>query len=103
MPSLQAADRMTVDDLDWYLLRRMGLVTQSRDRLRPKLGRWLKRLRAYGFEAMPRYPFDGWTPYRVALFGNLMIQMLEEDVRPSSQLAHQMRNLIGLPGRRYKV
>ncbi len=95
---------MTVDDLEWYLRRRVGLVAQSVEKLRPKLPRWLRRLQLeYGFLSMPRYPYEGWTQHQVATFDNVMSLMLKEDKKNDSKGAHHLRNLIRLPGRPYKI
>ena len=95
---------MTVADLERYAIRRLGLVAQSVEQLRPKLPRWLRRLREeYGFESVPTYPYERWPIHRVALFDNLMALWLKQDARNDSKGAHNLRNLIGLPGRPYKV
>lgn len=102
-PWLRRLAHMTVDDLERYAVRRFGLVAQSIERLRPKLPRWIRTLHAYGFRAMPRYPYDGWSPRAVALFDNVMAMMLKQDVKNDPEGAHRLRNLIGLPGRPFKI
>ena len=94
---------MTIEDLEGYAVSRMGLVTQSMERLRPMLPRWLRRLKAYGFREMPRSPYSGWSPYALALFDNLMALMLKQAAKNDPAGAHQLRNLVGFPGRAYKV
>lgn len=94
---------MTADDLEWYAVRRLGLVAQSIERLRPTLPRWLRTLHAYGFRTMPRYPYDGWSPRAVALFDNLMAMMLKQEAKNDPAGAHHLRNLVGLKGRPFKT
>lgn len=95
---------MTVADLERYAIRRLGLVAQSIEALRPKFPRWLRRLRdEYGFEAVPRYPYEGWPPHRVALFDNVLAEMHKSAARVDPDGAHHLRNLIRFPGRPYKA
>jgi hypothetical protein len=68
---------MTIWDLEWYAVRRLGLVAQSLDRLRRMLPRWRRRLEALGYVEVPRLPYDGWAPWRVAQFDNLMALWLK--------------------------
>jgi hypothetical protein len=86
---------MTVLDLEHYAIRRLGLVTQSVDKLRPMLPRWRRRLEGLGFDEVPRFPYDGWTPWRVAQFDNLMALWLKQAAKNDPSGAHGLRNLTG--------
>ena len=84
---------MTVADLEHYAFRRLGLVTQSVDNLRPKLPRWRRRLEGLGFAEVPQFPYQGWAPSRVAQFYNLMALWLKQAAKNDPSGAHGLRNL----------
>lgn len=84
---------MTVADLEWYVVRRLGLVGQSVAELRRMLPRWRRRLLSLGFDEMPRYPFEAWAPYRVAQFDNLMALWIKQVAKNDPAGAHALRNL----------
>jgi hypothetical protein len=84
---------MTIADLEYYAVRRLGLVSQSVDKLRPMLPRWRRQLLSLGFHEVPRYPFVGWAPWRVAQFENLMALWLKQAAKNDPSGAHALRNL----------